>query len=542
MVATSQPLAAQAGLRILMAGGNAADAAVATAAVLNVVEPVSTGIGGDCFALFYDAATRQVTALNGSGRTSRHANPRELLAAGYARMPRFTGHAVSVPGTAAGWEDLLARHGSMSLAEVLAPAIEYASDGYPVSEWIALGWRNQASKLLRSPDWDTPDLSSGPPQPSGNELLIEGRAPHPGEIIRMPELAETLRGIAEEGSAYIYRGDFAAKLAAHVQCYGGWLDREDMAGHRSDWVDPISFDYHGRRLYECPPNGQGLAALLAVALAEPFQLGRLAEADRMHVMIECMRLGFTDALRYVTDPESAVVSPAQMLTEEWLAPRRDRIRMEQAARDVPHGLPPAGTDTVYLCAADAQGNGCSFINSLFQGTGTGLVVPGTGVSLQNRGAGFVLDADHPNVLRGGRRPYHTIIPGMVTADSELAACMGVMGGYMQPQGHFQMMVRMYDEGLPPQRALDAPRWQLADPSSDQPNSVGAARPGGQVLLEPGFEPEVVRSLQDRGHRIEVRQGLARGGFGGGQIIVRNPETGVLTGGSDPRKDGCAIGW
>jgi len=542
MVATSQPLAAQAGLRILMAGGNAADAAVATAAVLNVVEPISTGIGGDCFALFYDAATRQVTALNGSGRTSRHANPQELVAAGYATMPSFTGHAVSVPGTAAGWEDLLARHGTMTLADVLAPAIEYAADGYPVSEWIALGWQRQVSKLLRSPDWDTPDLSSGPPQPSGNELLIGGRAPQPGEIIRMPELAETLRGIAASGSEYIYHGDFADKLAAHVQRYGGWLDREDLAGHRSHWVVPLAFNYHGRRLHECPPNGQGLAALLALALAKPFQLAALAKADRVHVMIECMRLGFTDALRYVTDPESAVVSPEYMLTEEWLAPRRDRIRMDQAAQDVPHGLPPAGTDTVYLCAADEHGNGCSFINSLYQGTGTGLVVPGTGVSLQNRGAGFVLDPDHPNVLCGGRRPYHTIIPGMVTAESELLACMGVMGGYMQPQGHFQMMVRMYDEGLPPQRALDAPRWQLAGPSADQPNSVGAHRPGGRVLLEPGFEPEVMRSLQDRGHRIEVRQGLDRGGFGGGQIIARNPGTGVLTGGSDPRKDGCAIGW
>ncbi len=265
MVATSQPLAAQAGLDILKAGGNAADAAVATAAALNVVEPTSTGIGGDCFALYYDAATRAVTALNGSGRAPAAASIAAVHALGYSAMPVFTGHAVSIPGTVAGWADMVARHGRMALADVLAPAIRLAAEGYPVSELIALGWRTQVDKLLRSSTWNTPDLDRGPEQPSGHELLIDGRAPYPGEIMRIPTLAETLRGIAADGPRYVYEGDFAQKLSAHVQRYGGWITPADMAAHNSTWDETISADYRGLRLYECPPNGQGLAAIIAAA-------------------------------------------------------------------------------------------------------------------------------------------------------------------------------------------------------------------------------------------------------------------------------------
>lgn len=542
MVATSQPLAVQAGLEILRQGGNAADAAVGTAAVLNVVEPISTGIGGDCFALFYDARHAAISALNGSGRAAGAASIADVQALGYTRMPQCTGHAVSIPGTVAGWHDLLQQHGNMTLADVLTPAIRYAEEGYPVSEWIALGWQSQTGKLLRSADWSSPDRDKGPPQPSGHELLIEGRAPRPGEIIRLPELGRTLRAIAAEGPSYIYEGEFAQRLAAHVQQYGGWITPEDMAGHRSTWETSLHQNFRGYALHECPPNGQGLAALIALGLAADFDLEAMNATDRLHVQIECMRLGFADAQQYVCDPDWAAFPVQDLLQDAYLDQRRATIAMDKAALDVPYGIPASGSDTVYLSVIDGQGNACSFINSLYQGVGSGLVVPGTGVSLQNRAALFELDPAHPNALAPHKRPYHTIIPALVTAGPDLRASMGVMGGFMQPQGHLQMMVRLYVENLPPQRALDAPRWQLSGPVLGYANSMGQAEPGGSVALEEGHDAQVVQELTRRGHRIAIRTGLARGGFGGGQIICRHPETGTLTGGSDPRKDGCAMGW
>ncbi len=538
MVATSQPLAAQAGLDILKAGGNAADAAIATAAMLNVVEPTSTGIGGDCFALYYDAKTKTVTALNGSGRAPAAASIEELRRLGYKKMPTYTGHAVSVPGAVAGWADLLERHGRMSLADVLQPAIWTAEHGYPVSELIATGWATQVKKLLRAPDWESGDLDNGPEQPSGHELLIDGRAPHPGEIMRLPTLAETLRGIAAEGKDYIYKGEFARKLSEHVQRYGGWITPEDMAAHTSTWEEPITAEYRGVTLYECPPNGQGLAAIIAVNLAAGFDLAAMSPADRVHVMIECMRLAFADAQQWVCDPRVVEIPLSELISPEYAARRRERINLRRAAQDVPSGIPMAGSDTVYLSVVDGEGNACSFINSLYMGMGTGLVVPGTGVSLQNRAALFVLDPEHPNALAPNKRPYHTIIPAMTTRDGELHACFGVMGGYMQPQGHFQMLVNMLDLGMTPQQALDMPRWMLAGPDA----GLGAQEAGGLVRMEDGWDFGIMAELARRGHRLAPVDGFGRAVFGGGQIILRDPETGVLIGGSDPRKDGCAVGW
>ena len=543
MVASSQPLAVQAGLDILKQGGNAADAAVAVAAMLNVVEPISTGIGGDMFALFWDAKTRTVTALNGSGRAPAGASIDELKRLGYMRMPTFTGHTVSVPGAVAGWSDLLARHGRMSLADVLQPAIETAERGFPVSELIARGWATQVKKLLRASDWISGDLDNGPPQPSGHELLIEGRAPRPGEIIRLPTLAETLRGIAAEGKAYIYQGEFARKLSEHVQRYGGWITPEDMARHESTWEDPLTASYRGVTLYECPPNGQGLAAILAVKLASGFDLAGMGEADRVHVMIESMRLAFADALQWVCDPAQVAIPLDELLDEDYIAARRQFIRMERASRSVTHGFPriprPQGADTVYLSVVDEEGNACSFINSLYMGTGTGLVVPGTGVALQNRAALFFLDPEHPNALAPNKRPYHTIIPAMLSRDGELLASFGVMGGFMQPQGHFQVVVNMIDLGMSPQMALDAPRWQL---NVGAGGGMGAHEPGGLVLIEEGWDFDTLADLGRRGHHLSPVDGFRRSVFGGGQIIWRDPDTGVLIGGSDPRKDGCAAGW
>jgi gamma-glutamyltranspeptidase/glutathione hydrolase len=538
MVATSQPLAAQAGLDTLKAGGNAADAAITTAAMLNVVEPISTGVGGDCFALYWDAKTKRVTALNGSGRAAAAASISDLHHLGYTGMPTFTGHAVSIPGAVAGWSDLLERHGRMTLADVLQPAIWTAENGYPATEIIARGWATQVPKLLRAPEWVSGDLDNGPEQPSGHELLIDGHAPRHGEIMRIPTLGETLRGIAAEGKDYVYKGEFAKKLAAHVQRYGGWITPEDMANHVSTWDEPITADYRGVTLYECPPNGQGLAAIIAANLAAGFDLASMSAADRVHVMIECMRLGFADAQQWVCDPRVYPIPLDELTSAEYAAQRRKRIDTRRAAQHVPYGDPMAGSDTVYLTVVDGEGNACSFINSLFQGTGSGLVVPGTGVSLQNRAALFVLDADHPNALAPNKRPYQTIIPAMTIRDGELHASLGVMGGYMQPQGHFQMLVNLVDLQMSPQMALDMPRWQLAGPSA----GMGAHEEGGLVQMEEGWSFGLLAELARRGHRVVPVDGFSRIGFGGGQIILRDPATGVLMGGSDPRKDGCAVGW
>ena len=543
MVATSQPLAAQAGLAILQAGGNAADAAIATAAMLNVVEPISTGIGGDCFALYYDAAMRQVTALNGSGRAPAAASIAAITALGYAKMPTFTGHTVSIPGAVAGWSDLLERHGRMTLADVLQPAIWTAENGYPVSELIALAWRSQEKKLRRDPDWQSGDIDNGPPQPSGYELLIEGRAPRPGEIMRIPTLAETLRGIAAEGKDYIYRGDFAHKLSAHVQRYGGWITPADMAAHTSTWDEPITADYQGVRLYECPPNGQGLATIIALNLVAGYDLAEMTAADRLHVLLEAMRLGFADAQQWVCDPRVHPIPLHELASRAYADRRRQRIDMQRAALNTPYGTPMAGSDTVYLSVVDGDGNACSFINSLYMGTGSGLTPPGTGVSLQNRANLFVLDPEHPNALAPNKRPYQTIIPALTTyTEGEFAgalhACFGVMGGYMQPQGHLQMVVNLLALGMSPQQALDMPRWALAGPG----DGLGAHQEGGLVFVEEGWEFALLAELARRGHRLAPVAGFARSTFGGGQIILRDPQTGVLTGGSDPRKDGCAVGW
>ncbi len=538
MVATSQPLAVQAGLDMLKAGGNAADAAVAAASMLNVVEPGSTGIGGDCFALYWDHQTKTVTALNGSGRAPAAASINDLCTLGYTSMPGFTGHTVSIPGTVAGWSDLLQRHGRMTLADVLQPAIWTAENGYPVTEIIAHGWATQVKKLLRSPDWVSGDLNNGPEQPSGQEMLINGRAPRAGELMRIPSLGATLRGIAEAGKDYIYRGEFAEKLSRHVQKYGGWITPADMAAHTSTWDEPITADYRGVTLYECPPNGQGLAAIIAANLAAGFDLSAMCAGDRIHAMIECMRLGFADAQQWVCDPRVVDIPLKMLVSAAYANERRRRIDMQQAAPTVPYGVPMAGSDTVYISIVDGQGNACSFINSLYTGTGTGLVVPGTGVCLQNRAALFVLDREHPNALAPNKRPYHTIIPAMTTHQGELHACLGVMGGYTQPQGHFQMLVNLVDLGMSPQQALDMPRWQLAGPN----HGLGAQDLGGVVQMEEGWDFGLMADLANRGHRLAPVNGFGRTSFGGGQIILRDPQTGVLIAGSEPRKDGCAAGW
>jgi gamma-glutamyltranspeptidase/glutathione hydrolase len=518
MVATSQPLAAMAGLRILMAGGNAVDAAVATAATLNVVEPMSTGVGGDLFALIWTAADKGVTALNGSGRAPAAASIDDLRAKGHRRMPAFGPLSISVPGTVHGWETILAGQGTMTLAEVLEPAIRYAEHGFPVSDIIAFQWQQQEGKLAALP--------------SGQELLHNGRAPREGELMLMPDLAKTLRSVAEGGSQAFYRGPIATAIADFVQERGGWLTEDDLAEHHSDWDEAIKTDYRGVTCWECPPNGQGIIALEALNIAEGFDIAAMGpqSADRYHYLAEATRLGFADAFEYLADPRSVEVPTAAWASKAYAAERRQLIDPQRAMMTAPYGKMVPGSDTVYISVIDGDGNACSFINSVFANFGSGLVVPGTGIVMHNRASLFQVNPEHPNSLAGRKRPFHTIIPAMATRDGELWLSYGVMGGFMQPQGHLQVISNMVDFDMDSQTALDALRFQVV---------------GDELWLEGDVDNYVVEELHRRGHRVNVMHGPQRGGaggMGGGQIISRNPETGVLSGGSEPRKDGAAVGW
>jgi gamma-glutamyltranspeptidase/glutathione hydrolase len=542
VVASSHPLASMAGLDMLRKGGNAADAAVAVAAALNVVEPFSTGIGGDCFALYWDSKMKKVFGLNSSGPSAKSASIKELKEAGYEEYPLYTGHAVSVPGTVAGWDALTNRFGTMPLAESLKPAINYAMDGFPVTEWIGSGWKAMAKVLLRDEmNQDIPKhlQRPGPRQPSGHEFLVDGRAPEVGEVITLPTLGETFKRIAEEGKDHFYTGELAEKICQYVQKYEGWLEPSDFAAFEPEWVEPITADYRGIRLHECPPNGQGLAAIMAVKFASGFDLAQMNMADRTHILIECMRLGFSEALQWVSDPKFFDIPYETLFSPEYIQSKQKQVLIDRSIKHLTAGCQPVGEDTVYLSVIDGEGNACSFINSLYRGGGTGLVVPGTGIFLQNRAALFSLDPDHPNALEGGKRPYHTIIPAMLTKDGELFGSYGIMGGFMQPQAHLQVLSNLVDYGYNPQQALDMPRFCL---NVDAGGGVGAKDPGGEVWIEKGFSFDDLASLTKRGHRLSPLNGRDRMFFGGGQVILRDPASGVLIAGSDPRKDGCAIGW
>ena len=521
-VATSQPLAAQAGLRMLLDGGNAVDAAVAMAAALNVVEPGSTGIGGDMFALIWNKDERKVVALNGSGRSGAAANVDDVRKAGFDSIPNELdgcAFSVSVPGTVHGWETALEHYGRMTLAEVLRPAIDYAMNGYPVSEVIARGWEGSETKLRH--------------RPSGSQMLpINGRAPKVGEVAVLPELGGSLQVIAEGGSEAYYKGDIGKKIAEYVQQEGGWLTEDDLTSHHSDWDEAIHVNYRGVEVWECPPNGQGIAALMALNIAEGFDIGDMESqsTDAYHHLIESMRLGYADALQYVADPRVAEVPIGPLLSKEYGDRRRSSIDSMMAHSNVSYGDPMGGGDTIYCTAVDGDGNACSLINSLFAGFGSGLVVPGTGIALQNRGSLFSFDPDHPNYLQGRKRPYQTIIPAMATRDDEMWLSFGVMGGFQQPQGHLQVISNMVDFGMDSQKALDALRFSI-DVQGDK-----------SVRVEEDLDDAVISKLRKRGHDVVVQRAYDRTGFGGGQVVSRDAETGVLCAGTEPRKDGSALGW
>jgi gamma-glutamyltranspeptidase / glutathione hydrolase len=480
IVSTSQPLATAAGLEILAKGGNAADAAVAAGAALNVTEPTSTGIGGDMFALFYSADTKRVTALNGSGRAPAALTLDRLKKEGFSsELPPYHAHTVTVPGACAGWFDLIEKHGSLAMAEILAPAIRLATEGFPVAPITSYVWQRGAQRQLVS-------------APNGQELTIDGRGPNRGEIFRNPGLARTFETIARGGKSAFYQGEIAEAIVSVMKEAGGTMSAEDLASHVSTWEEPISVTYRGLRVYECPPNGQGITALIALNILEGFDLASLESlsTERMHLMIEAVRLAFADASWYVADPAFSGIPIQELLSKEYADERRKLIDKTRATIDQKHGTPVVSSDTIYLSVVDKFGNACSFINSNYMGFGTGIVPKGWGFTLQNRGHNFSLDPNHPNALAPRKRPYHTIIPAMVTrvpsplgrgvrgegetTSESLYASYGVMGGFMQPQGHVQVLSALVEDGLDPQAALDRPRF-----------CIDVDESGGRVAIEEG---------------------------------------------------------
>ena len=509
VVATSQPLAAQAGLRMLLSGGNAVDAALATAIALAIVEPTSNGIGSDAFAILWDG--ERLHGLNASGRSPAALTPDRF--AGRAAMPRVGWDTVTVPGAVSAWVELSGRFGRLPFEHLFEPAIAYARDGFLVAPVTARAWSNASEVYAGFEEFR-------------KHFLPQGRAPRAGERFRYEEQACTLEHIAKTRGEAFYTGDLASAMARASRDQGGLLSEEDLSSHRVDWVGTLSTGFDGIDLHEIPPNGQGLAALIMLGILRhhPAASASPDSADGLHVQIEAMKLAFADAHRYIADPATMDLVAGDLLDDGYLAERAGLIDMKRAREPV-YGVPRRG-GTVYLSAADADGMMVSFIQSNYQGFGSGVVVPGTGIVLQNRGSGFTLEPGHPNQVGGGKRPFHTIIPGFVTRRGQPVLSFGVMGGPMQPQGHAQMVLRIFRHGQNPQAASDAPRWQV--------------RGGLMVEVEQGFTAEALDDLRGRGHQLTVRAFGRTDTFGGAQLVMRID--GGYIAASEPRKDGQAVGY
>ncbi len=509
VVATSQPLAAQAGLRMLLQGGNAVDAAIAAAIAATVVEPVANGIGGDAFVVLWDG--ERLHGLNGSGRAPAAWTPGRF--AGRSAMPGNGWDAVTVPGAVSAWVELSRRFGRLPFERLFEPAIEYAQDGFLVSPTIARQWATQADLLRTMPGFAA-------------AFLPGGRAPAAGERFRLPAQARTLEAIAASQGEAFYRGELAERMVEDARRAGGALTRDDLHRHEANWVAPLEHGYRGHKLHEMPPNGQGLAALVALGILEHFALGELGvdTAESIHLQIESAKLAFADVYTHVADPAAMRIDGRALLEPGYLR-RRAALLDRRRAQSFGTGM-PRSEGTVYLTAADGDGMMVSFIQSNYRGFGSGVVVPQTGISLNNRASGFSLVPGHPNEVGGGKLPFHTIIPGFVTRAGRPCLSFGVMGGNMQPQGHLQLLVRLIDHGQNTQSAVDAPRWKITE---DQ----------RQVMLEPGFEPAVVADLAARGHAIVLAPRDSTE-FGAAQAIQRL-EHGYLAA-SDWRRDGQAVGY
>lgn len=564
IVSCTQPLATAAGIDILRKGGNAADAAVAVAAAINVTEPGSTGIGGDMFCLFYNAKTKKVSAMNGSGRSGSQVTLEKIrkdlqIADGEnGQIPMDSVHAATVPGAAAGWIDCVERFGSgkVSLEEVLAPAIDLAENGFPVSELSATFWRESEASLRKA-------------SPNGHEMLKKDpsakdgcRAPKAGEIMKNPTIANTFKLLAKHGKKGFYEGEVAEQLVKVVSDLGGYLTLDDLKHHAeagSEPVEPISLKYTGQgvgestnggiELWEHPPNGQGIVALMALGIIQELEKqGKISKwglkdhntTQHLHATIEALRIAFADAHWFVTDPNVVKVPSAELISEAYLSDRANLFDPKKATSAPVHGSPAhLRSDTVYFCCTDQEGNGISFINSNYGGFGTAIIPKGCGFTLQNRGANFSLDANHPNVLAPRKRPYHTIIPGLTTySDGSLHSVYGVMGGFMQPQGHVQVLLNQEVFKLNPQAALDSPRFCIG---AGMPSADGKLT-DATIYLEEGIDEKVVEELKALGHNVKQLSGYGRGMFGRGQIIRRHVDDGVTvwSGGSDLRGDGAAM--
>ena len=511
MVATSQPLASAAALRILQDGGNAVDAAITAAAVLNVVEPNSTGIGGDMFALVYMQQDAKPVGLNGSGWAGSKASVECFKTRNLVEVPAFGMLSVTVPGAVAGWYKLHQRYGKLPMSRLLTAAIEYAENGFPVSEIISAQWQHAQERLRANPD-------------AARHALMDGRAPRQGDVFKMPELARTFRTIAEGGRDAFYKGEIARKIVQFSDKHDGLLTLADFADFEAQWVEPVSTSYRGYDVYELGAHTQGITVLEMLNILETYDLKALGHnsAEHLHLMIEAKKLAFADRDAYIADPDKARVPVARLISKEYAHERRKLLSETHATVAPRPGLRENG-DTVYLTVVDKDHNVVSFINSLFESFGSGLVAGDTGIVLQNRGALFELDPGHPNVIAPRKRPFHTLIPGMLLKDGQPLWSFGVMGGDNQPQGHVQVLVNLIDFGMDVQQAGEAPRFRHS---------------GEEVLLESAIGPAVRSDLTKKGHHVAS----AVDAWGGYQGIVIDSKRGVLMGGSDPRKDGLAIGW
>lgn len=513
MVATTQPLAAEAGLEILKKGGNAIDAAIATAACLTVVEPTSNGIGGDAFALVWTKG--KLHGLNGSGCSPGGISVEALQEKGYQSIPKFGWLPVTVPGVPKAWVELSSRFGKLSLKETLKPAIDCARDGFPVSPTVARFWEKAYQMYKQEAEYDfTAWFETFAP---------DGRAPKAGEIWKSADHAATLEEIADTDAKSFYEGNLADKIAAASKEAGGFLTKEDLENCEAEWVEPIKVNYRGYDVWEIPPNGQGIIALEALNILKGFEFTAKESVDTYHKQMEAIKLAFEDGKGHITEESRMRYTTKQLLSERYAEERRALIGEEAI---LPEAGEPSAGGTVYLATADEEGNMVSFIQSNYMGFGSGMVIPGTGIAMQNRGFGFSMDHAHVNVLEGAKKTYHTIIPGFVTKDEEAIGPFGVMGGFMQPQGHVQVIMNTIDFHLHPQAALDAPRWQWMKEK--------------KIEVENRFPYPIAQELRQKGHDIQMQ--LEPNSFGRGQIIWRDPKTGVLAGGTESRADGHIAIW
>jgi gamma-glutamyltranspeptidase/glutathione hydrolase len=526
MVATSHPLAAQVGLDVLRSGGNAVDAAIAVNAMLGLVEPMSCGIGGDLFAIVYEAKTGKIHGLNASGRSPYRATRQLFAERGLNEIPDQGPLSWSVPGCVDGWDQLQRRFGSRPLGELLDPTIHYAEDGFPVTEVIARYWSGAATKLRATPD-------------AAHTFLVDGKAPRFGEVFKNPNLARTLRTIAKGGRDAFYKGPIARDIVSFSEHQGGLFTARDFVEHTSTWIEPVHTSYRGTDIWELPPNGQGIAVLQMLNILEGYDLKSMGprSANFWHLIIEAKKLAYADRGRHYADPDFGKVPVAELISKPYADARRKLIDPDHAARRYEAGDPKLGkADTVYLCVVDKDRNCVSLIQSNYMGFGSGLVPGELGFAVQNRGTLFALDAGHANRLEPHKRPFHTIIPALATRGGKPWLVFGVMGGDMQPQGHVQVLVNLIDFGMNVQEAGEAPRIEHL--GSATPTGRPGSRTGGIVAAEEGIPETVLETLRARGHQVRT----VKTNGGGYQAILIDPRTNMLHGGSEARKDGCAVGY